>query len=141
MTPGEVLMLLWCVGSWGILLKVGRMVCKRSLLVLFRFTFVPTDAVSFHRAHFGAGTGPIHLNNVDCSGSETKLINCSHNSYFRCYSGHLEDVGVRCQGRQILDLYNYGFLPTDCATLLLCSQFQWQLYLWRCSSGGRLQSV
>ena len=79
------------------------MVCKRSLLVLFRFTFMATDAVAFHRAHFGAGTGPIHLNNVHCNGSETNLINCSHNSLFHCSSGHSKDVGIRCQGTQFFD--------------------------------------
>ena len=61
---------------------------------------MPTDAVAFSRAHFGAGSGPIHLNNVDCSGSETNLFNCSQNSLFHCTSGHSADAGVRCQGRQ-----------------------------------------
>ena len=62
--------------------------------------FMPTDAVAFSHAHFGAGSGPIHLNNVDCSGSETNLINCSQNSLFYCHSGHSADAGVRCQGRK-----------------------------------------
>ena len=70
----------------------------KSLLVNFRTTFIPTGAVAFSSAHFGAGTGPIHFNNVDCSGSENNLINCSYNSFF-CYRGHLRDAGVRCQGK------------------------------------------
>ena len=37
----------------------------------------PPDAVAFTYAHFGTGTGPIYLNNVDCSGSEDSLIECS----------------------------------------------------------------
>ena len=57
-----------------------------------------TDAVTFIRAHFGAGTGTIHLDGVGCTGSETSLINCPRSSSVYCYRGHSEDAGVRCQG-------------------------------------------
>ena len=57
-----------------------------------------TDAVAFSRAHFGAGTGPIYLNNVGCTGGENKLINCPWDFSVRCYGGHSWDAGVRCQG-------------------------------------------
>ena len=60
---------------------------------------MPAGAVAFRSAAFGPGTGPILLDNVDCSGSEDSLINCSHSSFVRCSSGHSEDAGVRCQGR------------------------------------------
>ena len=60
--------------------------------------FVPTDAVAFGSAHFGAGTGTIYLDNVGCSGSEANLIDCSRSSTVSCSSGHSEDAGVRCQG-------------------------------------------
>ena len=62
--------------------------------------YMPTDAVAFSRAVFGAGTGPIYLNTVDCSGSENKLINCSRSSFLSCPGGHSWDAGVRCQGTQ-----------------------------------------
>ena len=67
------------------------------------FTFIywdmlSTDAVAFSRAHFGAGTGEIYLDNVGCTGSETNLIDCSRSSTVSCSSGHAEDAGVRCQG-------------------------------------------
>ena len=68
--------------------------------ILFWNLFVPTGAVAFSHAHFGAGQGHIHLNNVDCSGIENDLFNCSYNSFVRCNTGHLEDAGVRCQGSQ-----------------------------------------
>ena len=58
-----------------------------------------TDAVAFTYAHFGTGTGPIYLNNVDCSGSEDSLTECSRSSFVSCSSGHREDAGVRCQGK------------------------------------------
>ena len=60
---------------------------------------IPTGAVAFTNAHFGRGAGPIHLDNVDCSGSESGLTDCSHSSSASCRYGHSEDAGVRCQGK------------------------------------------
>ena len=61
--------------------------------------FMATDAVAFSRAYFGAGIGPIHLDEVGCGGNETTLISCPHASHqqFQCRYGHWEDAGVRCQ--------------------------------------------
>ena len=56
------------------------------------------DAVEFTSAHFGSGTGSIYLDSVGCSGSESRLIDCSRSSVVSCSNGHLEDAGVRCQG-------------------------------------------
>ena len=70
--------------------------------VLFKYFFlVLTDAVAFHSAHFGAGIGPIHLNNVGCTGNENHLIDCSRSPSVSCYYGHSDDAGVRCQGGSI----------------------------------------
>ena len=52
----------------------------------------------FTNAHFGSGTGPIYLDNVDCNGTENNLTDCEQSSYISCYYGHSEDAGVRCQG-------------------------------------------
>ena len=62
-----------------------------------------TGALPFSNAHFGAGVGPIHLDNVGCTGTEGSLIECPRNSFVTCYSGHSEDAGVRCQGRSTWD--------------------------------------
>ena len=59
---------------------------------------IPTDAVAFGNAHFGAGTGTIFLDNVGCTGSEINLNDCSRSSSVSCFGGHSEDAGVRCQG-------------------------------------------
>ena len=56
------------------------------------------DSVPFGGAHFGAGTGPIHLDSVGCSGSEHRLIDCPHDLFVNCTNNHSEDAGVRCQG-------------------------------------------
>lgn len=56
---------------------------------------MPTDAVAFSSTHFGVGAGPIHLDNVDCKGNESKLVDCSHGSFVSCFR---RNAGVRCQG-------------------------------------------
>ena len=65
--------------------------------------------MAFGGAHFGAGVGSIHLDEVDCHGNENNLNNCSHDTLVSCLSGHSKDAGVRCQGRfaytQFIDLH------------------------------------
>ena len=46
-------------------------------------------------AYFGEGTGPIVLNNVNCSGSEPSMFGCGHN-YVVDDCGHHNDAGVVC---------------------------------------------
>ena len=48
----------------------------------------------FSDAYFGQGTGPIHIDNVGCSGSESVLVQCNHLTINNCV--HAEDAGVRC---------------------------------------------
>lgn len=43
---------------------------------------------------FGSGSGPIHMDEVGCRGSEARLIDCIHDSNHNCL--HFEDAGVRC---------------------------------------------
>ena len=57
-----------------------------------------TGALSLTNAYFGQGSGPIQLNNVQCSGSEVTLLQCSHSTINSC--GHYEDAGIRCPGIQ-----------------------------------------
>lgn len=57
-------------------------------------------ALSVHDdAYFGEGYGPIWMDEVDCSGDESSIIECSHNGFANqdCY--HDEDVGVICEGK------------------------------------------
>ena len=48
---------------------------------------------------FGGGTGPIHLDEVECDGGETALIDCDLRPIGDLTSGcdsHNEDAGVIC---------------------------------------------
>ena len=57
-------------------------------------------ALSF--AFFGQGTGPIWLDNVFCTGSETELLECPHNGISNHNCIHFEDASVRCSPRKFI---------------------------------------
>ena len=60
-----------------------------------------TDAVAYNTRQFGGGAGPIYLDNVACSGSESNLLDCPRSSFVSCYSSR-RGAGVRCQGTFVI---------------------------------------
>uniref|UniRef100_A0A8C4II97 SRCR domain-containing protein n=1 Tax=Dicentrarchus labrax TaxID=13489 RepID=A0A8C4II97_DICLA len=52
-------------------------------------------------AHFGQGSGPIWLDDVDCSASERFLSDCQHRGFGTHNCRHSQDAGVVCSGVQI----------------------------------------
>ena len=48
-------------------------------------------------AAFGRGTGPILLDQVQCSGTESNLLSCPANQIGIHDCSHYEDAGVVCQ--------------------------------------------
>ena len=55
-------------------------------------------AVALQRAHYGPGTGFIFLDNLQCSGNENNLFECSHNGVGEHNCNHHEDASAVCQG-------------------------------------------
>jgi len=45
---------------------------------------------------YGRGSGPIWLDNLHCTGTESQLASCRHNGWGRHNCGHHEDVSIQC---------------------------------------------
>jgi len=73
---------------------------------------------------YGAGSGPIWLDDVYCNGAETNILDCQHNSWGLHNCGHSEDVSVSCYNevrlvgasgsRGRLEVYRNGIWGTVC---------------------------
>ena len=51
------------------------------------------------QAAFGPGSGPIWYDDVDCSGTEVYLTQCSHTTFGTHNCSHDEDAGVVCASK------------------------------------------
>ena len=56
-----------------------------------------TGAIARLRAFFGRGTGSILLDQVACTGTETRLVDCPSNPLGDHDCSHFEDAGVTCR--------------------------------------------
>ncbi len=49
-------------------------------------------------AYFGEGFGAIYLDEVECDGTESNLLECSHSGLHNHDCDHGEDASVECAG-------------------------------------------
>lgn len=57
----------------------------------------PTGPLAIGIELFGQGTGLIFLDDLQCEGSEERLLECPGRDPGTHNCGHIEDVGVICQ--------------------------------------------
>ncbi|XP_073208969.1 neurotrypsin-like isoform X4 [Lepidochelys kempii] len=81
-------------GQWGSVCDDGW--TDRDAAVVCRQLGYSGAAKARTMAYFGEGHGPIHLDNVECSGTERTLGECAtpHSGIHNCW--HSEDAGVIC---------------------------------------------
>ena len=73
--------------------------CVLAYILLF-VNFFPLDIdsgiVARLNGKFGQGIGPIFLDDVRCSGNESRLLDCPHRGVEVTNCGHHQDAGVEC---------------------------------------------
>ena len=60
---------------------------------------------------YGQGSGNIAFDNVQCSGNESGLFDCTNNGFQVHNCDHSKDAGVSCSGKILSHFLNYN---TDC---------------------------
>ena len=88
-----------CSDSWDI--NDANIVCKQ--------LGFPQATQAFTGAYHGQGSGPIWLDDVACSGSESLLSDCSHPGWGINDCTHSKDASVQCSyGSSLVRLVNGG---------------------------------
>ena len=64
-----------------------------------------TDGKYYSSAYFGSGSGKIWLDDVACTSSNTKLLQCSSSPIGEETCSHSEDAGVGCEGAYMLLMF------------------------------------
>ena len=60
-----------------------------------------TGSRAYSNAHFGAGSGPIFLDDVQCTTSSSQLLECPSRPILSHNCLHSADAGVGCEGMNI----------------------------------------
>ena len=91
-----------------------------SYIIIHFFTFCVV-ATAFRYPRFGQGEGPIHLDNVQCTGEEESLLDCRHRGIGIHSCGHYEDASVLCYNSEYMSKKNryYVIIFTSLQTLVV----------------------
>jgi len=95
--------------------------------------FFQTGATAYSLAYFGRGIGGIFLDNLYCTGRESRLIDCSHSGVGIHNCDHSADAGVRCQGiwmsNTTLVFWPSGRTKASFSSYLVTWEWSWHSFL------------
>lgn len=57
-----------------------------------------TGSIALNNGEFSEGQKDTVLIGIDCSGAETRILDCPHNTQSQLTCGPYEDAGIACQG-------------------------------------------
>jgi hypothetical protein len=114
-------------GQWGTVCDDNwseydaRVVCRQ-------LGYTTTNVQAYGSAYFGAGTGQVWLDGVNCVGIESSLSSCDHNPWGVNDCSHNEDAGVSCvtssgtndTGVSSFSFSTIGFYLGGIAAVALC---------------------
>ncbi|XP_062601527.1 deleted in malignant brain tumors 1 protein-like isoform X2 [Saccostrea cucullata] len=82
-------------GTWGTVCD-DNWDNRDAAVVCSMLGFSRDNSVSFKKAFFGPGYGPIWMDQVECLGTENNLFQCPRSAFGEHDCGHGEDAGVVC---------------------------------------------
>ena len=85
-------------GTWGTV--CGDLWDIKDAQVVCRQLGYPSAIKVPQYARFGQGSGKIWLDNVECQGNESSIVNCQHNPWGVHNCGHHYDVSVTCSSKR-----------------------------------------
>ncbi|XP_072190756.1 neurotrypsin isoform X1 [Excalfactoria chinensis] len=106
-------------GQWGTICDDGW--SDKDAAVVCRQLGYKGQATARTMAYFGEGKGPIHVDNVKCTGSERSLADCIKQDIGTHNCRHSEDAGVICDhlGKKFPGNSNKDSLASVCGLRLL----------------------
>ncbi|XP_068797846.1 neurotrypsin isoform X3 [Struthio camelus] len=106
-------------GQWGTICDDGW--SDKDAAVVCRQLGYKGPARARTMAYFGEGKGPIHVDNVKCTGNERSLADCIKQDIGTHNCRHSEDAGVICDypGKKALGNSNKDSLASVCGLRLL----------------------
>ena len=83
-----------CVNNINLDIQYGVL----SKISFVRYTCCFLDGTAYYEAAFGAGSGDIFLDDVQCSLSSSQLLECQSSKLLASNCDHSRDAGVGCEG-------------------------------------------
>lgn len=80
------------------------------ILKIINFINAREGATALYGQPFGRGTGPVHMNGVECQGNESSILQCNHRGWETHDCDHSKDVSVNCTSFRSMFYIYYSYL-------------------------------